>query len=194
VVKHLGLLLALLLIAPAVGAQGLGDAAAREREKREKQAAKKAPREYTNADLRKEEPGKAGEKQPSTSGESEAAQLERERRERQTSKEDTSPGADASEDGGAGTRVAEAQAQVDAAQSAVSSIEAHIRELRDRLNPQSTTYIYGPTGSNSANEEAQARSELNDADRELAEARQALSAAEQALQDARQGRPSRRKE
>ena len=52
----------------------------------------------------------------------------------------------------------------------------------------STTFIYGASGSNSANEEAEVRSQLQEAEGELREARMALTAANQAMEDARRGR------
>jgi chromosome segregation ATPase len=186
--RRLLFVLALLLIPPGVSAQGLGDAAARERQKREKESAKKPTHAYTNADLRQEEPPKKGEKQEARSGESEAARIDRERSERQSHSEEPDQGARPDP---AAERVAQAQSEVESARGRVSEIEARVSDLRGRLNPQSTTYIYGAYGSNSANDELQVRAELNDAENELAAARQALGAAEEALQDARQGRVPR---
>jgi cob(I)alamin adenosyltransferase len=71
----------------------------------------------------------------------------------------------------------------------VSQVEARIQEFQAKLNPMSTSFIYGSQGSNSANEEAQVRAALTRAEAELAEARRALAAANESLEGARQGRP-----
>lgn len=191
--RRVCLVLTLILVPPAVWAQGLGDAAARERQKREKEAGKKAPHSYTNADLRKEEPKKDGEKgaqaapQGAVQGEAERARDERPNEAERPAEEGHSPQS-------GNPRVAQAQAQLDAARSSVDGIEARIRELRDRLNPMSGTFIYGPGGSGMANEEQQVRQDLTEAEAQLADARKALADATQALQDARQGRPTEKPE
>jgi len=165
----LGLLLAL----PGLGAgQGLGDAAAREAQKRAKSAAKKEPAPViTNADLDKVRP-------PGGYGTAAAAPAEA----RVT--EEASPSTVV--DRGADLRpfvdaVQRAQVQADA-------VEGRIRDLGAKLNPMSTAFIYGASGSNSANEEAEVRSALTQAEAELAEARQALATANENLEGARRGR------
>ena len=75
------------------------------------------------------------------------------------------------------------------AQKRVAEVEARIYELNGRLNPQSTTFIYGAGGSGNANEELEVRSQLNASESDLREARAALGRANQALQAKRQGRP-----
>jgi len=186
-VRRLLLALVLLLIPPALSAQGLGDAAARERQKRAKEGDKKPARVYTGADLRKEEPKKEGEATPT--GETDAQRAVRERDERQIAAERTSePGA--SENAGKEPRVAEAEAAVESARGRVAEAEARVEELKGRLNPQSTTFIYGATGSNVANEELQVRADLTAAEAELSAMRQALVEANRALDDARAGRPA----
>jgi chromosome segregation ATPase len=192
-VRRVSLALALLLIPPALCAQSLGDAAARERQKREKETGKKPPRSYTNADLRKEEPKKDGDKEGQAAAENAAKEAQRERDERVIEAERTAEESSSSPQGG-GARVAQAQAQLDAAQSAVDGIEARIRDLRDKLNPMSGTFIYGPGGSGMPNEEQQIRQDLKDAETQLADVRKALADATQALQDARQGRPAEKPE
>lgn len=74
------------------------------------------------------------------------------------------------------------------AQARVEAVEARIRSLSVKLNPMNTAFIYGAYGSNSANEEAQVRQQLQEADQELRDARTALAAASQAMEDARRGR------
>ncbi len=64
-----------------------------------------------------------------------------------------------------------------------------MRQLSEKLNPMSVSYIYGAGGSNDANEELRVRAELREAESQLQAARQALVTANQNLQGARQGRP-----
>jgi chromosome segregation ATPase len=177
IVRRVAIVLGLVaFVLPAVSvAQGLGDVAARERAKRE--AAKKASdaKVITNDDLDKARPpGSASPSGTSVSG----------REERPA--EDSSP--PPIED-----RLANERPYLDALQAAktrVSQIEQKIQNLRSKLNPMSGSFIYGATGSNSAEEEAQVREQLTQAEAELNEARQTVVAANQALQDHKQGRPS----
>jgi hypothetical protein len=163
------------LLAPALAAaQGLGDTAAREREKRAKQAVKNAApaRVFTEADLDAgRPPGQAEAAGQSTAPAHEAP---------------TEAGPPPLEDPQAAVRpyienLRQAQARVEA-------VEARMRELQGKLNPMSTTFIYGASGSNSANEEAEVRQQLQEAESEMREARVALTAASQAMEDARRGR------
>jgi len=180
--------LALLVLAlPGwLAAQGLGDVAAAARAKRAKQAeAKKADetKVFTNDDLDKGRP--AGETQADSEGSSRA----RPTRSEEVSSEDRPP---SEEPSGVVDRFADQRPLLDAltaAQSRVSTIEARIQELRSKLNPMSGSFIYGAYGSNSANEEAAVRSELQQAETDLAGARQEVAAATEAVARARQGRP-----
>jgi hypothetical protein len=165
--------LGLLAVAlPALGAaQGLGDVAAREKARRAKQA-KAEPKVFTNQDL-------DGGRPPSATGSGDAGAAAE-------SGSEASPAEPAPDD-----RMAQERPLLDAitsAQTNVSAIEARIKELGDKLNPMSGSFIYGPTGSGDANEEARVRDEMRQAEAQLVEARQALAAANQALQDTRQGR------
>jgi hypothetical protein len=180
--RSLTLLLGLLLAGPClVSAQGLGDAAARERQKRAAQegSGKAAPKKVlTDADLAEGRPP-ADASKPS-SGSSASASSES-----HTSVE-ASPSTVVDSD-------ASLRPYVDAvtkAQARVEEQEARIRMLGAKLNPMSTSFIYGATGSNSANEEAQVRAAMGQAEAELSAARKALSAANEALQDSRRGRSS----
>ncbi len=154
-------------------AQGLGDAAARERARREKeQQAKKAP-VLTNEDLDKGRP--PGTTPAAAQGASSAAESGEAPR-------DSPPLED---------RFAAERPYLDAlkeAQTRVSQLESRIQELGAKLNPMSGSFIYGATGSNSANEEAEVRGQLRQAESELTEARQAVQTANQTLQEFRQGR------
>ncbi len=177
--------LALLLALPGLGAaQGLGDAAAREAQKRAKAPAKKEQPvpTLTNEDLERGRP--AGS--PGTPAASPAAE----------------PSEGEGGGSGRGSRAADPAAQLrsyaDAqqrARSRVEGLEARVAELGGRLNPMSTTFIYGAnsgTGGNLQAEETRVRQALTLAEADLANAREALSRADQDLEDARRGRmPSR---
>ena len=169
-------MLASCLIAASARAQGLGDVAARERSKRV-QPKKVEAKVYTDDDLSKGRPPGA-----------------------KTEDGATAPAPEVGGDPGSPspTEAAEARRQVErgylsaigAAQAQVAGAEARIRQLSDRLNPMSLSYIYGAGGSNDANEELRVREELRQAESELTAARQAVVAANQNLQDYRQGRPT----
>jgi flagellar biosynthesis chaperone FliJ len=77
-------------------------------------------------------------------------------------------------------------------QARVNALEASVEELQQRLNPMSTTYVYGgtggPVGGTQSSEEMRVRNQLAAAEQQLAQARQALSASESALDQARRGR------
>ena len=136
-------LLGFWVMAPA-SAQGLGDTAAKEKAKRAAKAeAKKEPaKEFTNADLDKGRPPGA---KPDSSGAGTAPSL--------------------SESGGASPAEAPAPAEdkvaqersyldaITAAQQGVTAGETKVRQLSEKLNPMSVSYIYGAGGSNDANEE-----------------------------------------
>jgi len=177
-----GLLVACVLALPwPVAAQGLGDAAAREKERRTKEAqagGKKAePTSYTNDDL-------PGSKEPSKKEEGkEAAPAARPSRERPA--EESSPGPLAER--AAAER--EYEGKVDAAQKEMDALDARVRDLQAKLNPMSTTYIYGATGA-VAEDELRVRNELRDTEARLAAARQALETAKNELSEFRLGRRS----
>jgi hypothetical protein len=164
-------------LAPCVAAaQGLGDTAAREREKRAKQVVKKAAPApaFTNEDLEAgRPPGEA-----TTVSDSPVA----------------APVTESPAESGPPPLV-DPQAAVRPyienlrqAQARVETVETRIRELSGKLNPMSGSFIYGSSGSNSANEELEVRQQLREAEDELREARTALAAASQAMEDARRGR------
>lgn len=171
-------LCALVLALPAwTGAQGLGAVAARENSKRSAAGAKPGARSFDNADLDKGRPpgttagggegasgtqsGAAGE-----TGSSAASEPEPDRNAQEK------PLLDA----------------ISAAQEGVAAVEARIRELSDKLNPMSITYIYGSAQSgDAAGEEARTRQELSEAQTDLLQARQALAVAQEALREARRG-------
>jgi hypothetical protein len=167
----------LLLAVPGLAAaQGLGDAASQEAQKRAKAPVKKAqpPRTLTNEDLDRVKP--AGKEETTEAPAPESG----------TSRDASpSPGAD---------RAEKLQPYVDAAQEAqsrVDGLEAQIRDMEARLNPMSTSYIYGASSGTAGNlqaEEMRVVQALNRARADLVEARKALSQANERLEDARRGR------
>ena len=180
------LLVALVLALPGLAlAQGLGDAAAREKQKRQTTPKSKTTRVITNDDLRKDQPDKKAEGQgASPAQESGSApspsnsQAERESRSHTASESDSRQQA-----------IDQAQAQVESARSAVIAAEARVKELGDKLNPMSPSFIYGQAQTgDAAGEEMRTREALRAADAELAGAREGLIQANKNLEDVRQGR------
>ena len=159
-------------------AQGIGDTAAKQRAARERarqqESARKAEpsRVFTNDDLAAgRPPGQAGGSESSAPAEGSAAPAE------------AAP-VTGSEAALPSQRL---RAELDAASSAkarVAGLEARLREVGAKLNPMSTSYIYGAGGSGSATEEAEVRSELRQLEADLSEARQELARATEALEDA----------
>ncbi len=160
------LLVALTVPLPPAAAQGLGDASARERAKREKQetGADRVGKSFSNDDLELGRPkGSAASKktaasaapsEPAPSSESETA---------------SSP-----EPGETATPSAE---QAAPEEPDIPALEARIKLLQDKLNPMSGTYIFGPFGSGDPTEEPRTRDELQRLEAELAKAREAAARA-----------------
>jgi hypothetical protein len=160
-------------------AQGIGDAAVRERAKRQQQAQAGKPgevKQFTNDDLEEGRP-------PGTPA----------------SEAEPAPAPDVPAGSGAAPESGQDRASLErpyldavaSARSAVSAVEARIKELQDRLNPMSINYIYGAAQSGDMTaEEIRVREELREAESQLLQARQALAAADRSLQDFRQGRTS----
>lgn len=169
-------------LAGVASAQGLGDTAAHERERRakeEKQKKEQKPeRVYTNDDLEKGRP--PGEKESDSGSSSPSGPSSSE-----SSSEGPSGAPPVPDMAGSNRRYIE---DVRAAQERVTSIEKQIQQANAKLNPMSTDYIYGSSGSNDANEELRVRQELSDLQQRLVQARQDLARANQALANARQGR------
>lgn len=179
------LLVALVLALPGLAlAQGLGDAAAREKQKRQGAPKSKTTRVITNDDLRKDEPDKKSETGQGASpalesgSSSSSSQAERESRSHTASEGDSREQA-----------LDQAQAQVDSARSAVVAAEARVKELGDKLNPMSPSFIYGQAQTgDAAGEEMRTREALRAAEAELAGAREGLIQANKNFEDVRQGR------
>ena len=173
--RSLALSLALLLVWPCFGAaQGIGDAAARERQKRAKEAAagKNAPAKVlTEADLAEgRPPGQTSSPAPAAAPQGPL-----------TTEAPPSTVVDSD------PRLRPYLDAVTQAQARVEELEARVRTLGAKVNPMSTSFIYGATGSNSANEEAQVREGLRQAEAQLVEARKTLTAANGALASASRG-------
>ncbi len=168
--KHAAVLVlaALVALPAAVAAQGLGDAAARERARREKETARgQKERTFSNDDLSGDKA--AGDK--SATGES-----------KQTAGTYNAPASSRaprseSNEGGAGNDDAAPEPPAPPPPRDLSGLEARVKALQDKLNPMSGSFIYGATGSGDAGEELRVRSELQQAEAELAQARQAAAAA-----------------
>lgn len=172
--------LGLVLVAPTL-AQGLGDTASREKAKRaaNAEAKKEKAKSFTNEDL---EAGRPPGTKPESGADAAPALSE-----------DASAPAQAPAPGAGEDRLTEERSYRDAitaAQQGVTAAETRIRQLSEKLNPMSVSYIYGAGGSNDANEELRVRAELREAESQLQAARQALVSANQNLQGFRQGRPS----
>ena len=183
------LLVALVLALPGLAlAQGLGDAAAREKQKRQAAPKSKTTRVITNDDLRKDEPDKDKKAEgqgasPALESGSSAASSSSHQAERE------SRSGAAGEGDARQQELDQAQAQIDSARSAVVAAEARVKELGDKLNPMSPSFIYGqPQTGEAAGEEMRTREALRAADAELAGAREALIQANKNLEDVRQGR------
>ena len=175
--------LVFLLIAPGlVLAQSLGDAAARERQKRAAAGPRQPSRVLSNDDLQKEAgtaPASAQASAASTAPDPEPSARE-DRDQRGSEKGDSRE-----------AQLKQAQAAVDAARAGVVAAEERVKELGDKLNPMSPSFIYGTTQTGDAvGEEMRTREALKQAEGQLAEARDALVKATQAYENTRLGRPS----
>jgi chromosome segregation ATPase len=168
-------------------AQGLGDAAAREKQKRQAAPKGKATRVITNDDLRKDEPDK--DKKAEGQGASPALDSGSSASSSSYQAERESGSNTASETDARQQAIDQAQAQIDSARSAVVAAEARVKELGDKLNPMSPSYVYGqPNAADATAEEIRTRQALQAAEAELAGARDALVQANKGFEDVRQGR------
>ena len=174
-----------LLVPGLASAQGLGDAAAREKQKRKANPNAGKARTITNDDLKKDEDGKtksdSGNSGASPTLDTSASGSSQAQRETSRSTEgggDSQPSA-----------VDRAQAQVDSARSTVVAAEARVKELSDKLNPMSPSFVYGqPNAADATGEEIRTREALKGAEADLDAARASLVKANRDLEDVRQGR------
>jgi hypothetical protein len=177
--------LALLALPVLASAQGLGDAAKSERDRRAKagQPTQEPGKVYSNEDLNKGRPpadskdGAQTQSQPPSASSGNQPALE-------TSVE---PSATELIEQKA-NREKEFEAAIDAARARVAEIEKHMNELAARLDVRSTTFVHGAGGSLDVNEEARIRAELAEQPARLEAAKRAVAAAEEALVDFQNGR------
>jgi hypothetical protein len=162
----LGLAIATLALPALSAAQGLGDIAARAKADRE-QRAQEAPqpvRTFTNDDL--------PERDPSEDSEDEVTPDEGD----ESPPEDRASRSRARDSGGPD------EAEIERSRNRVRRLEAMVEELQQRLNPMSTTYIYGgtggPVGGVQSDEERAVRRQLDAAQQQLDQARESLAEAE----------------
>ncbi len=174
------LICALLLVPGLATAQGIGDVAKREREKRKTTPAKE-PYVYDNQDLRKEEPPKTGQGKAAEASSQEPAES--------VPQVEAVPDSGPSEFDMARARTAEAEKQLADAEAGLAALQARIKGLQDKLNPMSPSFVYGqPNAADPRAEEARTRDDLSKAEAELPEAQKAVEEARKALDDARLGR------
>ncbi len=179
----LRLLLLSFLVPGLAAAQGLGDVAARERQKREAAGPRAKPRVLSNDDLRKEEAGKPASQADADAPESTSSSHQATREQEQSPQDDEAAARQA--------QTAQAQAEVDSARAAVVAAEARVKELGDKLNPMSPSFIYGAAQTGDAGgEEIRTREALRQAQAQLAQARDALVRANRSHEDVRRGRPA----
>jgi hypothetical protein len=185
-----GTLVASVLLAalPAFAtAQGLGDAAARERAKRGEQAgpAQDSGKVYSNEDLAKVSKGSdTSQSEPAADQPSSEPSVER------------PEGAPASEGPDATTLIAQKKARekefeeaVEAARARVRELEERLRVQAERLNPMSVTFIYHrPQGTLDLSEEVRIKEEIEQLQVQIPAAKQDVVAAEEALIGFRNGR------
>jgi midasin (ATPase involved in ribosome maturation) len=174
--RLLGPLAFLLLFPGLVLAQGIGDVAARERQRRAAASQGEKPRVLSNDDLQQNASTPAGA--PGAGPESEPSPRE-DRDERGNGEAAAGP-----------TPLEQAQASVDAARAAVVAAEEQVKALGDKLNPMSPSFIYGVIQTGDAvGEEMRTREELKQAEAHLVEAREALVSAGQDYEKVRTARP-----
>jgi hypothetical protein len=163
--------LAVLGLSAASFAQGIGDVAAREREKR-KAAAAGEKRAYDNFDLDEGRPPgeKKGEDAAASTGGAPPAEAS---------------GAQSPEDAQR-ARVREAEERVQSAEKEVARLEARQQEIQDMLNPMSVKYVYGQARSVDATaEEQRIKDELAAIPARIENAKKAVLDAQSALAEAR---------
>ena len=175
---------ALVLAAVALGlpasgaAQGLGDVAARAREERENEpgdAKKTESRSFSNDDL-EGLAGRTNENSEGTVSTTGAASPSPDNRRESERSPDTTPEQRRTE------RERPYEDAVTQARGRVQSLEASIESLQQRLNPMSTTYVYGgtggPVGGTQTDAEAQVRRQLDATQQQLDAAREGVAEAE----------------
>jgi len=177
----LGASLLLVALPVLATAQGLGDAAAQARAKREKTGQTPEPgKVYSNEDLAKgSTSGSSGGSQGAP-----AASAEHERAADDQPEEPSASDLIAQK----AERLKQFEAAVESARAQVAAVEKHMNDLAERLNPLSTTFVYAPGGSLDVNERFRIEAELQEQPSKLEAAKRAVKAAEDALLDFENGR------
>jgi ABC-type Fe3+-hydroxamate transport system substrate-binding protein len=171
----------LLLLPGPAGAQGLGDAARRERQKRQTVPPKtEEPRVFDNDDLNAGKPPKKegeGEAAPDAAAPPAASS-------EQPSDEDVQKAVDRE-------RVAQAEKAVAEAAARLATAQARVQELKDKLNPMSPSFVFGAANAGMAapGADMRIREELQQAELEAVEAEKAVEDARREREDARAQRP-----
>lgn len=174
-------LLLLLPLGAAAAAQGLGDAAARERQKRKAPATAEPKRVYGDHDLEKGRPPAKGGGDATSEGAASAVPAP------VPQPDDEAAGDVASEE--RREQIERAAERLRVTQAEVSRLESRVKELQDRLNPMSLTYVYGQaTSGDAAGEEMRIKDELARLPSDIELARRAVEDARKALDDARSRR------
>jgi hypothetical protein len=176
--RRLLLIIVLLLVPSAILAQSLGQAAAQERERREKKAREGKPaagRVFTNDDLKGSERPASKKGNTASSSHSEGVAPAR------GDGSDTAPkgtreggSEESSENAGWRARAVGVLAAVDQARAREGDIQSRIDQLQQEMNPMSPTYVLDP------NRFLRIQDEIRNAQAELAGARQQTRAAQEA--------------
>lgn len=158
-----------LALAAGASAQGIGDVAAREREKRKAAGTPAEKRSFDNVDLEQGRP--AGTKSDAPASKPAAAE---------------EPAAGGSPDDAQRARVRAAEESVQAAEKEVARLEGRQQEIQDMLNPMSVKYVFGQARSMDATaEEQRLKDELAGLPARIEAAKKAVIDAQRAVADAR---------
>jgi hypothetical protein len=176
--RRLLIAIVLQLVPMAIFAQSLGQAAAQERERREKKARESKPaavRVFTNDDLKGPDGTASKKGDPASSSRSEGVAAGR------GGGADTAPkgtreggSEESSETAGWRERAVGVRAAVDQARAREGDIQSRIDQLQQEMNPMSPTYVLDP------NRFLRIQEEIRNAQAELAGARQQTRAAQEA--------------
>lgn len=174
-------LLLVVLLSPALAsAQGLGDAARRERQKRVTEPSKQDPRIYDNDDLNAgkpaTKPGEPAAAAPSTP----------------PAPAPDEPSADDAREAQMLERVAAAEKRLAEAEVSLETAKARVQQLKDKLNPMSPSFVLGAASAGMAapGAEMRVREELQQAEADQIEVQKTVDDARRALDEARVRRPS----
>jgi hypothetical protein len=156
-------------------AQGLGDVAAKARQEREQRSTepKEPVRSFSNDDLPEREESDDDDEYDSG--------------------EDRSSDRGSSSGGSEALSAREREEELARARTRVQRLEGKVEELEQKLNPMSTTYIYGgtggPVGGSQADEEIAIRRQLDATRDQLEDAREDVEDFEQSSRGSGRARP-----